>query len=118
MIIFKQFTFDSAHFLPMVPEGHKCREIHGHTYKLTIFIEGSVDPILGWVSDFSDIKIAVGNTLSVVDHKLLNNISGLENPTVEHVIKWLWDRFKRDMPGLSRIELYETPSSGAIYDGK
>ena len=118
MIIFKQFTFDSAHFLPMVPEGHKCREIHGHTYKLTVFVEGPLDVNLGWVSDFTNIKQIVNDTIDIVDHKLLNNIEGLENPTCEILSVWLWKKIKNEIPFLSKIELYETPTSGVIYDGR
>ncbi len=118
MTIFKQFTFDSAHFLPMVPEGHKCREIHGHTYKLTVFIKGPVDEQLGWVVDFNDIKHVILDTLNKVDHKFLNNVPGLENPTCELLAKWLWNNIKQTIPRLRRIELYETPTSGAIYEGE
>jgi 6-pyruvoyltetrahydropterin/6-carboxytetrahydropterin synthase len=116
MTIFKQFTFDSAHFLPLVPERHKCREIHGHTYKLTIFIEGPLVSA-GWVADFGDIKHSVSNVLKLVDHKLLNNVDGLDNPTSELLAKWLWDKIVSALPLLKRIELYETPTSGVIYEG-
>jgi len=118
MTIFREFTFDSAHFLPMVPDGHKCRQIHGHTYHLKVFFEGPLDPILGWVADFADIKAAVGAIVDRVDHKMLNNIEGLENPTCEHLAIWIWDQVIREIPSLKRIELNETPTSGAIYEGK
>lgn len=117
MVLFKQFTFDSAHFLPMVPAGHKCREIHGHTYQLTVFIEGPVDERMGWVTDFSEVKRLINVILDRVDHKLLNNIDGLENPTCELLAVWLWDRLKHSLPLLKKIELYETPTSGVIYEG-
>ena len=117
MTIFKQFTFDSAHFLPLVPDGHKCKQIHGHTYKLTIFIEGPLHNETGWVADFADIKRLVGAVLENVDHKLLNNVQGLENPTCELLATWLWDKIKKSLPQLLKIELYETPTSGVIYEG-
>lgn len=118
MLIFKQFTFDSAHFLPNVPEGHKCREIHGHTYRLTVFIEGDPDPKLGWVIDFAELKGAIEPIVKMVDHKFLNNIEGLENPTCELIAVWLWDRIKPKVPGLKKIELNETPTSGVVYEGR
>ena len=59
MQVFKQFTFDSAHFLPNVPDGHKCKEIHGHTYRLTIFVEGKLESKLEWVMDFAEMQKAV-----------------------------------------------------------
>ena len=116
MEIFKQFTFDCAHFLPLVPDGHKCKQIHGHTYKLTIFIDGPLDKC-GWVVDFSDIKQIVAAAVEIVDHKLLNNIEGLENPTCELLAIWFWGKIIIDIPLLKRIELYETPTSGVIYEG-
>jgi 6-pyruvoyltetrahydropterin/6-carboxytetrahydropterin synthase len=117
MIIFKQFTFDAAHFLPNVPETHKCREIHGHTYKLIVFIEGPVDAHTGWVIDFANLKADVNSILDKVDHKFLNKIEGLENPTCELMAVWLWNQIKPLISELKKIELYETPTSGVIYEG-
>ena len=118
MLIYKSFTFDSAHALPNVPDGHKCKHIHGHTYHLTVYIEGGLDPHLGWVIDFADIKKVVQPIVKEVDHKYLNDIPGLENPTCEMIAVWLWDRIKPGIPNLSRIKLDETPTSGVIYEGK
>ena len=56
MIIFKTFSFDSAHFLPNVPDGHKCKNVHGHTYRMKVFFEGELVEKLDWVIDFADIK--------------------------------------------------------------
>lgn len=117
MELFKKFTFDAAHFLPNVPEGHKCREIHGHTYLLTVYVEGIPDAQLGWIIDFADLKQAVEPIVKELDHKFLNNIPGLENPTCEHIAVWLWNRIKPLVPQLSKIELYETPTSGVVYRG-
>lgn len=118
MEIFKQFTFDSAHFLPNVPVGHKCKEIHGHTYRLVVYIKGDLDKHLGWVMDFADLKSVIDPIVKSIDHKLLNNIEGLENPTCEYIAIWLWDRIKPEIPALTRIELHETPTSGAVYSGE
>lgn len=118
MQIFKQFTFDSAHFLPFVPDGHKCKEIHGHTYRLIVYVDGELEQQLGWVMDFADMKIVIDPIVKSIDHKLLNNIAGLENPTCEIIAVWLWNKIKPEVPLLARIELHETPSSGAIYEGK
>ena len=118
MIIFKKFSFDSAHFLPNVAESHKCRQVHGHTYQLTIYLKGPIDPVTGWVVDFADIKREAGSVVSLLDHKLLNNIPGLENPTCELVCVWLWNQLKPKLPALNRVELYETLTSGAVYVGE
>lgn len=117
MVIYKQFSFDSAHFLPNVSENHKCGRMHGHTYNLTVFLEGDVDPETGWLVDFTDLKEAVDPLVKSLDHRLLNEIPGLENPTSERLAEWFWQRIKPLMPLLSKIEISETPTSGVIYTG-
>jgi 6-pyruvoyltetrahydropterin/6-carboxytetrahydropterin synthase len=117
MIVYKQFTFDAAHLLPEVPEGHKCRNLHGHTYHLTVFISGPILEGPGWVIDFSDIKSVCRPVIDRLDHAYLNDIPGLENPTAENVARWLWQQFSDQLPGLHKLELKETPTSGVIYEG-
>jgi 6-pyruvoyltetrahydropterin/6-carboxytetrahydropterin synthase len=118
MQIFKSFTFDSAHFLPNVPEDHKCRNIHGHTYRLVVYLEGPLDSHKGWVADFAVIKKIIDPVIKRVDHHLLNDIPGLENPTCELIAVWLWDNIKSSLPSLAKVELHETPTSGVVYEGK
>lgn len=117
MEIYKEYSFDSAHFLPRVPEGHKCRNMHGHTYKLKVFLEGQPDPELGWIMDFKDLKEALTGVIEQLDHKLINDIPGLENPTAENITIWIWKQIQPLLPLLSRIELYETPTTGVVYKG-
>ena len=117
MIIYKSFSFDSAHYLPRVPAGHKCGGMHGHTYTLKVFISGVPEPHSGWILDYTDLKKEINPLIDMLDHKILNDIPGLENPTSEQVSIWLWDKIKPVFPGLIRIELNETPSSGVIYEG-
>jgi 6-pyruvoyltetrahydropterin/6-carboxytetrahydropterin synthase len=117
MTLYKEFSFDAAHFLPNVPEGHKCKEIHGHTYSLKIFVAGKIQSDLGWVLDYGDLKEAVEPVVKQLDHTLLNQIPGLENPTSELLAIWIWDKIKPVLPLLSKIELKETPTSGVIYEG-
>lgn len=117
MTIYKIFSFDSAHHLPNVPIGHKCGAMHGHTYTATIFIAGEPEKHSGWVLDYTDIKNTVKPIIELLDHNLLNNIPGLENPTSENLSLWLWDKIKPLLPGLTKIELKETPGSGVIYEG-
>ncbi len=118
MILFKYFTFDSAHYLPKVPDGHKCKALHGHTYRLTLYIEGEVDEDTGWVMDFGELKKIALSIVRSLDHKLLNDIPGLENPTCENIARWIWGKLKPDLPLLSKIKLYETPTSGVVYQGE
>jgi 6-pyruvoyltetrahydropterin/6-carboxytetrahydropterin synthase len=118
MEIYKEFSFDSAHFLPNVPQGHKCRNMHGHTYKLKVYIKGTPDPKFGWIMDFKELKDVVNRVIDQLDHKLINDIPGLENPTAEYITMWIWQQIKPLLPLLSRIELHETPTTGVIYAGE
>jgi 6-pyruvoyltetrahydropterin/6-carboxytetrahydropterin synthase len=118
MEIFKDFNFDAAHRLTGVPEGHKCARLHGHTYQLRIYIKGPVDAKTGWIMDFGDVKKAFNPILDRLDHNYLNEIPGLENPTSEVLIRWIWKETIQVLPGLSRLELKETCTSGCTYNGK
>ncbi len=118
MLIFKEFSFDSAHYLPNVPDGHKCKEMHGHTYHLKVWIEGNTHPKFGWVMDFADLKKIVQTVIDKVDHKCINTVDGLENSTCELFAVWFWDLLKPEIPLLKKIELHETPTSGVIYEGE
>lgn len=117
MIIFKEFSFDAAHKLPHAPEGHKCRNLHGHTYRVVIEISGEIDATTGWLLDFAEIKSVFNPILIKLDHQYLNDIKGLENPTAENIAIWLWNQLKPELSNLYRIVLYETPTSGVYYSG-
>lgn len=118
MDIFKEFTFEAAHRLPAVPEGHKCGRLHGHSFRVEVFVSGPVGEQSGWVIDFAEIKQKVDPIQKQLDHYYLNEIEGLENPTSEVLARWIWKRLKSELPGLSRIILRETCTSGCVYEGK
>ncbi len=109
--------FEAAHRLPNVPDGHKCGRLHGHSFKGTIYVKGNVDKDSGWIMDFADITKAFKPIYERLDHYYLNDIEGLENPTSEVLARWIWLELKPSLPGLSRVEINETCSSGCIYDG-
>jgi len=117
METWKQFTFEAAHMLPNVPESHKCRRLHGHSYSVRIYVDGELDPRLGWVTDFGDIKKAYLPVREQLDHYYLNDIDGLENPTAENIARWIWVRLQPRLPILSKIEIGETCTSGCVYSG-
>jgi len=117
MEIWKEFTFDAAHVLPNVPEGHKCLRLHGHTYRVRVYVSGEPDDRVGWVMDFGDIKAAFEPILDRLDHYYLNDIEGLENPTAEVLARWIWQRLEPRLPMLSRIEIHETCTTGCSYEG-
>jgi 6-pyruvoyltetrahydropterin/6-carboxytetrahydropterin synthase len=114
--IFKDFIFDAAHFLPYVPEGHKCRRLHGHTYHLRVFVKGPVANPEGWIMDFGDLKKALQPVLGTLDHHLLNEIPGLENPTSEVLVQWLAQKLTALVPNIWKLELKETPESGVVWE--
>jgi 6-pyruvoyltetrahydropterin/6-carboxytetrahydropterin synthase len=118
MEIFKEFTFEAAHRLPNVPEGHKCARLHGHSFKVAIHVEGTVDQAAGWVMDFGDIKSAFKPLYDQLDHYYLNEIDGLENPTSENLAQWIWVRLKPALPELSKVVVNETCTSGCVYRGE
>jgi 6-pyruvoyltetrahydropterin/6-carboxytetrahydropterin synthase len=118
MDIFKEFVFEAAHRLPNVPEGHKCARLHGHSFSVQIVVSGGVDPLTGWVLDFADIKTAFGPFYEMLDHHYLNEIEGLENPTSENIAVWIWNKMKILLPGLSKIIVKETCTTGAVYQGE
>ena len=118
MDIYKEFTFEAAHLLPNVPEGHKCARLHGHSFMVRITVSDEVDKHLGWVMDFSDLKQVFDPIYQQLDHHYLNEIAGLENPTSENLCRWIWQQLKPNLPKLSKIELKETCTSGCIYRGE
>ncbi|MCL6106036.1 MAG: 6-carboxytetrahydropterin synthase QueD [Actinobacteria bacterium] len=117
MEVFKTFSIEAAHYLPTLPAGHKCRRLHGHSFRVEIHIAGPVDAASGWVMDFAGIKRAFAPLYQQLDHRCLNDIQGLENPTSENLARWIWNRLQPELPQLSRIVVRETASAGCVYDG-
>jgi 6-pyruvoyltetrahydropterin/6-carboxytetrahydropterin synthase len=118
MKIYKEFRFDSAHFLPNVPPDHKCANMHGHTYTIEIHVEDELDPKLGWVLDYNDLRRVVEPLVDQLDHKVLNDIDGLENPTAEHIALWLWNQIKPNLNKLVQVVVKENPTNVCIYSGE
>src|ERR1035437_10371994 len=118
MEIFKEFTVEAAHRLPNVPQGHKCGRLHGHSFHISVHVRGPVDPQMGWVIDFADIKQAFEPIEEKIDHNFLNDVEGLENPTSENLVRWLWVSLLPALPGLSQMLVQETCTSGCVYTGE
>ena len=118
MEICKTFTFEAAHRLPNVPEGHKCARLHGHSFRVSVHVRGPIGKDSGWVMDFADIKAAFDPLLKRLDHYYLNEIDGLENPTSEHIARWIWRRLKPVLPMLAKVIVHETCTTKCIYRGE
>ena len=117
MEIFKAFQVEAAHRLPNLPASHKCSRLHGHSFRIELHLEGPLDPRLGWVMDFADVKAAFLPFYEQLDHHYLNDVPGLENPTSEVLAKWVYDRVKPSLPLLSKVVVGETCTSGCSYSG-
>lgn len=118
MEIYKRFHIEAAHRLPNVQPGHKCARLHGHSYQVDIHVAGDLDPHLGWIMDFADLKAVFAPVFEQLDHRYLNDIPGLENPTAENIARWIWARLEPTLPGLSRVVIGETCTSGCEYRGE
>ena len=118
MEIYKEFSFEAAHLLPNVSEGHKCGRLHGHSFLVRIYLSGDVDPQTGWIMDFAELKQHFAPVYKQLDHYYLNDIAGLENPTSENIARWIWEQLADALPLMSKIEIRETCTSGCIYSGQ
>jgi 6-pyruvoyltetrahydropterin/6-carboxytetrahydropterin synthase len=113
----KTFQFEAAHLLPRLPEHHKCRRLHGHSFQVEIVVSGKCDPNLGWLIDYADISEAFKPVWERLDHFYLNEVSGLENPTSENIAIWIWKELKPTLPLLSEIVVAETCTAKCVYRG-
>jgi 6-pyruvoyltetrahydropterin/6-carboxytetrahydropterin synthase len=117
MDIFRIFHLQCARRLPALPASHPCSRVHGHSFEVEITLSGEVDPVLGWVCDFAEIDAAWRSVHEALDHRYLNDIAGLENPTSENLAVWLWRVLAPSLTGLAQIRVMETHNAGCIYRG-
>ena len=116
MKIWRDYNFEAAHFLPQVPKGHKCRNMHGHSYRVRIWIEAEVDPDMGWAIDFADVDSVMDPIIAPYDHTVLNDIME-EVTTAENVAARIWRECSLQLPGHIEIEVSETGDSGVVFSG-
>jgi 6-pyruvoyltetrahydropterin/6-carboxytetrahydropterin synthase len=113
----KELGFEAAHRLPHVPEGHKCARLHGHSYRVAVHVRGPVDPTTGWVVDFAELSRAFAPLHEQLDHRYLNEVDGLDNPTSENLARWIWQRLAPRLGGLCQVVVAETCTSRCVYRG-
>ncbi len=102
--IFKEFTFEAAHHLALnVANGHPYARLHGHSFQVEVFVKGEKDTDKHWLCDFGEMERQVVNLRRQLDHTYLNDIEGLEVPTLENISRWIWDRLRDELPGLDRV---------------
>lgn len=117
--IARGYVIQASHRLPNVPPGHKCGRLHGHTYELTVALTGRCEPTLGWVMDFAMLDAIVNTSVvALLDHRHLNEIEGLDNPTSEVLAWWIWRRLaSTSLPTgveLARVEIAENDRSRVV----
>jgi 6-pyruvoyltetrahydropterin/6-carboxytetrahydropterin synthase len=109
-----EYSFAAAHRLPRHPA--RCRNLHGHNYKLQVVLRGEPDAAQGMVLDFGDLdRIVQDRVLSRCDHTSLNDL--LENPTAELIATWIWEQLEGHLPGLFEVRLREIPTACVVYRG-
>ena len=113
----KTFQLEAAHLLPNLPQEHKCRRLHGHSFRAEIVVAGECDPNLGWVMDYADISEAFKPLWEQLDHRYLNEVPGLENPTSENIAVWIWRKLKPTLPQLTEVVIAETCTARCVYRG-
>lgn len=115
--VFKSFTIEAAHCLPNVPDDHKCARVHGHSFEIELWVSGTAGARSGWVLDFAEISEVFRPLRDQLDHRYLNDIEGLSNPTSENLAIWIWDHVSGTLRGLCKVVVRETATAGCVYRG-
>ena len=118
MLIYKKYYFDAAHFMPDFKKNHKYGKVHGHSYEVTIAIDGNLDKKNDWVINFDNLDSLVKPLLKIIDHNVLNEIEGLEKPTSENLAIWFWSKLEKKIKFLKSIEINRPRIGGCVYYGK
>lgn len=109
------FQIESARFLPSLPQHHPCSQMHGHSFKITLIWKGNRNPELGWVRDYHEVTTQMQPILKLLDHRVLNQVPGLENPTSENLCIYLYDQIKKWLPEISQVIVSETSNTECRY---
>jgi 6-pyruvoyltetrahydropterin/6-carboxytetrahydropterin synthase len=111
------FGIEASHQLHLAPESSVCRRLHGHSWKIDVRVGGPVAPDSGWLIDYHDIEAAWEPLHDALDHRHLNEVDGLDNPTSENLAIWIWARLSPALPELVSITVYETCTCRCEYFG-
>jgi len=113
--ISRSFRLEAARFLPRLPASHPCSRLHGHSFVVEVALAGPIDPMLGWLVDYDEIAAAWAPIAAALDHRLLNEVDGLANPTSELLAHWIFTRLAPGLPALTAVTVMETPETRATY---
>jgi 6-pyruvoyltetrahydropterin/6-carboxytetrahydropterin synthase len=112
--ISQTYHIESSRFLPLLKKDHPCSRMHGHSFKITLTLVGPLQPE-GWVMDYNDINLKARPFLELIDHRVLNEVPGLENPTTEILSRWLYEKLKIVLPELKSVSISETHNTDCTY---
>ncbi|MFZ3231196.1 MAG: 6-carboxytetrahydropterin synthase QueD [Pseudobdellovibrio sp.] len=111
----QHFQIESARFLPHLPKEHPCSRMHGHSFKIVLTLVGPLDEKIGWVVDYHQIAEVMKPLILQLDHRTLNDVADLNNPTSELLAKWIFDRARVNLPLLKCVSVMETLSTECRY---
>lgn len=114
VILTKKFRFEAAQTVPYI---NRCKKMHGHSFKIEVSVKGEKDETKGYFCDHALISNAIDPLIKLVDHSYLNDIEGLENPTIENMCGWFWEKLVLELPNLYEIVIHETPKARCTYRG-
>jgi 6-pyruvoyltetrahydropterin/6-carboxytetrahydropterin synthase len=118
--IFKEFNFEAAHHLAVnVAPDHPYARLHGHSFQVEVHLRGEPDKDKNWLCDFGVMDQRIAELREVLDHSYLNDIEGLQVPTLEVISRWIWRRLQNELPGLDRVVVRRgTCGEGCVYSDR
>jgi 6-pyruvoyltetrahydropterin/6-carboxytetrahydropterin synthase len=118
MLIYRDFTFDAAHFLEGYDKSHPYGRVHGHSFRARVWLEGEPESKSSMITDLGNISNQCEIVKKILDHNTLNNVKGLNNPTLEGLCVYIWEKLIIKFSNLSKVEVHRDQSGeGCIYDG-
>ena len=118
MRIYKEFTFEAGHFLPFAPPSDANSRLHGHSFVVRVTVEGEPDPETGLIVHFDEFSANLAGLKDKLDHRLLNEVKGLETPTLERIAAWIWRELAPALPALAEVQVSRPAChEGCIFTG-
>ncbi|MCL1937530.1 MAG: 6-carboxytetrahydropterin synthase [Candidatus Azobacteroides sp.] len=113
--ISKQFSFSASHALPLLGKDHPCARMHGHNYVITMHLHAENLDKYGFVKDYKSLQGVKQFIDETLDHRHLNDIIP-DPPTSENIARFIYNRFKSEIPELYAVGVSETPQTSCLYE--
>ena len=119
MEISYRFGFDAAHHFEAYPAGHRYSNIHGHSFQIEVAIQGEPDPATGFVADLGEVERECRRVREALDHRLLNEVAGLSQPSLENISVWIWNFLSPRLRNLARVTVRrDSMGQSCTFDGR